>query len=176
MPTRERSEHYVNNKELLEALVVYRSKVEKSYQKKYGKDLKEQPKEERAKHWEGKPQITNYLGECFLKIATHLSYKPNFVNYMFREDMISDGIENCVQYIHNFDPAKSSNPFAYFTQIIHYAFLRRIQKEKKQLEIKTKIIEKTGYDQVMVVEDGANGTSSDYNSIKEKIHYKLNRQ
>ena len=176
MPTRERSEHYVNNKELLEALVVYRSKVEKSYQKKYGKDLKEQPKEERAKHWEGKPQITNYLGECFLKIATHLSYKPNFVNYMFREDMISDGIENCVQYIHNFDPAKSSNPFAYFTQIIHYAFLRRIQKEKKQLEIKTKIIEKSGYDQVMVVEDGANGTSSDYNSIKEKIHYKLNRQ
>ena len=112
MPTRERSEHYVNNKELLEALVVYRSKVEKSYQKKYGKDLKEQPKEERAKHWEGKPQITNYLGECFLKIATHLSYKPNFVNYMFREDMISDGIENCVQYIHNFDPAKSSNPFS----------------------------------------------------------------
>ena len=176
MPVRERSEHYVNNKELLEALVVYRTKVEKSYEKKFGKNLKEQPKEERAKYWEGKPKITNYLGECFLKIATHLSYKPNFVNYMFREDMISDGIENCVQYIHNFDPAKSSNPFAYFTQIIHYAFLRRIQKEKKQLEIKTKIIEKTGYDQVMVVEDGANGTSSDYNSIKEKIHYKLNRQ
>jgi len=176
MPTRERSEHYVNNRELLEALVVYRTKVEKSYEKNFGKNLKEQPKEERAKYWEGKPKITNYLGECFLKIATHLSYKPNFVNYMFREDMISDGIENCVQYIHNFDPAKSSNPFAYFTQIIHYAFLRRIQKEKKQLEIKTKIIEKTGYDQVMVVEDGANGTSSDYNSIKEKIHYKLNRQ
>jgi len=176
MPTRERSEHYVNNRELLEALVVYRTKVEKSYEKNFGKNLKEQPKEERAKYWEGKPKITNYLGECFLKIATHLSYKPNFVNYMFREDMISDGIENCVQYIHNFDPAKSSNPFAYFTQIIHYAFLRRIQKEKKQLEIKTKIIEKTGYDHVMVVEDGANGTSSDYNSIKEKIHYKLNRQ
>ena len=176
MPVRERSEHYVNNKELLEALVVYRTKVEKSYEKNFGKNLKEQPKEERAKYWEGKPKITNYLGECFLKIATHLSYKPNFVNYMFREDMISDGIENCVQYIHNFDPAKSSNPFAYFTQIIHYAFLRRIQKEKKQLEIKTKIIQKTGYDQVMVVEDGANGTSSDYNSIKEKIHYKLNRQ
>ncbi len=133
---------------------------------------------EQLKDWKSpnKPRITNYLGECFLKIATHLSYKPNFVNYMFREDMISDGIENCVQYMLNFDPKKSNNPFAYFTQIIHYAFLRRIQKEKKQLEIKTKIIEKTGYDQVMVVEDGANGTSSDYNSIKEKIHYKLNRQ
>ena len=75
---------------------------------------------------------------------------------MFRDDMISDGIENCVQYIHNFDPNKSKNPFAYFTQIIHYAFLRRIQKEKKQLEIKTKIIEKSGFDEVMTVDDGIN--------------------
>jgi len=86
--------------------------------------------------------------------------------------MIGDGIENCVQYIHNFDPAKSNNPFAYFTQIIYYAFLRRIQKEKKQLEIKTKIIERTGYDQVMVVEEGAGGSSSDYNTIKDNIQYR----
>ena len=118
------------------------------------------------------PLISNYLGDCFLKIATHLSYKPNFVNYMFREDMICDGIENCVQYIHNFNPEKSTNPFAYFTQIIHYAFLRRIQKEKKQLEIKTKIIEKTGFDQVMVVEEGASGSASDYNTIKDNIQYR----
>ena len=94
---------------------------------------------------------------------------------MFREDMIGDGIENCVQYIHNFDPEKSNNPFAYFTQIIYYAFLRRIQKEKKQLEIKTKIIERTGYDQVMVVEDGANGQASDYNTIKDNIQYRSSR-
>ena len=98
------------------------------------------------------------------------------MNYMFREDMISDGIENCVQYIHNFDPAKSKNPFAYFTQIIHYAFLRRIQKEKKQLDIKTKIIEKTGFDEVMMVDDSLlSGSSSDYNTIKENIQTKMNR-
>ena len=101
--SRKKSEHYVNNKEFLEALIVYRAEVKKAQEA--GEPL---------------PRITNYLGECFLKIATHLSYKPNFVNYMFREDMICDGIENCVQYIKNFDPAKSSNPFAYFTQIIHY--------------------------------------------------------
>ena len=159
MAKRKRSEHYVNNKEFLAALIKYR-----------------EDKEIAAAKGLPKPPIPRYIGECFLKIANHLSFKPNFVNYMFREDMISDGIENCVQYMLNFNPDKSSNPFAYFTQIIHYAFLRRIQKEKKQLEIKSKIIEKTGYDQVMVVEDGANGTSSDYNSIKEKIHYKLNRQ
>ena len=86
---------------------------------------------------------------------------------MFKDDMVCDGIENCVQYINNFNPEKSKNPFAYFTQIIHYAFLRRIQKEKKQLEIKTKIIERSGYEEVMVVEDGAGGTSSDYNQIKD---------
>ena len=153
---KKKSEHYVNNKELLAALIDYRAAVAVAKTK----DLP-------------KPRISNYLGECFLKIATHLSYKPNFVNYMFRDDMISDGIENCVQYIHNFDPNKSKNPFAYFTQIIHYAFLRRIQKEKKQLEIKTKIIEKTGYDEVMVVDDGAlTSSSSDYNTIKDNITYK----
>ena len=152
---RKRSDHYVNNKELLEAMVVYRKKC--AIAKEKGQDP---------------PRISNYLGDCFLKIATHLSYKPNFVNYMFREDMIGDGVENCVQYIHNFNPAKSSNPFAYFTQIIYYAFLRRIQKEKKQLEIKTKIIEKTGYDQVMVVEEGAGGSASDYNTIKDNIQYR----
>ena len=153
---RKKSEHYVKNKELLEALIVYRAKVAHAKEN-------DMPK----------PRITNYLGECFLKIATHLSYKPNFVNYMFREDMISDGIENCVQYIHNFDPEKSKNPFAYFTQIIHYAFLRRIQKEKKQLEIKTKIIERTGFDEVMMVDDTAlAGTRSDYNTIKDNIQHK----
>ena len=154
-----RSEHYVNNKQLLEALIVYKSKVKEALEN-------EKPK----------PRITNYLGECFLKIATHLSYKPNFVNYMFREDMISDGIENCVQYINNFDPEKSRNPFAYFTQIIHYAFLRRIQKEKKQMEIKNKILEKNGYDQVFKVDDNVlSNSKSDYNSIKDNVQYRLKK-
>ena len=171
--SKKKTEHYVNNRELLEAMIVYRSKVENSFFQKYDR---KPTKADRAKHWEGKPPIPNYLGECFLKIATHLSYKPNFVNYMFREDMISDGIENCVQYIHNFDPDKSKNPFAYFTQIIHYAFLRRIQKEKKQLDIKTKIIERTGFDEVMMVDDSLlAGSSSDYNSIKDAIQYRNNR-
>ena len=157
---RKKSEHYVNNKELLQALIVYREKVAHAKEN----DLP-------------KPRITNYLGECFLKIATHLSYKPNFVNYMFRDDMISDGIENCVQYIHNFDPEKSKNPFAYFTQIIHYAFLRRIQKEKKQLDIKTKIIERTGFDEVMKVDDNSlSGDSSEYNTIKDNIQYKTSNR
>ena len=125
---RKRSEHYVNNKEFLAAIVEYKEKVALA-----------------AERGEAKPRITNYLGECFLKIATHLSFKPTFVNYMFKDDMVCDGIENCVQYINNFNPEKSKNPFAYFTQIIYYAFIRRIQKEKKQSHVKHKMIEKQDF-------------------------------
>jgi hypothetical protein len=170
MTKRKRSIHYVNNKEFLSALIDYRNDVEVSYIKKYGR---EPTKDDRGTRWDTKPPIPNYIGDCFLKIATHLSFKPNFVNYMFKDDMICDGIENCVQYIHNFNPEKSQNPFAYFTQIIHYAFLRRIQKEKKQIEIKNKILEKSGYSEVFEgsMIDGEN--YSDYNQIKDNVHSKL---
>ena len=89
------------------------------------------------------PMVTEYMGDCFQKIATHLSYRPNFINYTYREEMIGDGIENCIRYAKNFNPDKSKNPFAYFTQIIYYAFIRRITKEKKQTAIKEKIIDNT---------------------------------
>jgi len=90
-----------------------------------------------------KPRIPNYLGECILKIATKLANRPNFINYSYKDDMILDGIENCIMYFDNFDPAKSKNPFSYFTQIIYYAFLRRIEKEKKQSYIRGKLIRDT---------------------------------
>ena len=150
---RKKTEYYVNNKEFLAAITVYRNSVLKA-------------RDDGA----ARPRVPNYIGECFLKIATHLSYKPNFVNYMFREDMICDGIENCVQYIKNFDPEKSSNPFAYFTQIIHYAFLRRIQKEKRQMDIRAKIIERSGFEEDMSADGDIN--ASDYNTIKENIQNK----
>ena len=157
MTKRKRSEHYVNNKEFLAALIKYR-----------------EDKEIALIQGKPKPPIPRYIGECFLKIANHLSFKPNFVNYMFKEDMISDGIENCVQYIHNFNPEKSQNPFAYFTQIIHYAFLRRIQREKRQLEIKNKILERSGYSEVFADDNSVDGGNySDYNSIKDGVHSKL---
>ena len=151
---KKKTEYYVNNKEFLLAITTYRNAVIKA------RDAEEP-----------RPRVPNYIGECFLKIATHLSYKPNFVNYMFREDMICDGIENCVQYIENFNPEKSRNPFAYFTQIIYYAFLRRIQKEKRQLEIKNKILTKSGYDQVFHTDDKTG--HSDYNTIKENVEIRI---
>lgn len=86
-----------------------------------------------------KPRISNYIGECLLKIATKVSYSRSFINYKFREDMIGDAVENCLLYFDNFDPFKYKNPFSYFTQIVYYAFLRRIEKEKKRLYGKYKL-------------------------------------
>jgi len=124
--------HYVDNKKFLQAMIEYREKVKKAEDKK-----------------RTKPVVTNYIGECFLKIANHLSYRPNFINYTYRDDMISDGIENCLQYMSNFNPEKSNNPFAYFTQIIYYAFIRRIQKEKKQQDVKAKLIANSGSEMML---------------------------
>lgn len=115
--------HYVNNKEFLAAMVEWKQMVK-----------------EAEENDDPKPQVPNYIGECFLKIANHLSYRPNFINYTYKDDMISDGIENCLQYMDNFDPEKSNNPFAYFTQIIYFAFVRRITKENKQSKIKEKLL------------------------------------
>ena len=98
---------------------------------------------------EGRPPVSEYIGECFLKIAEHLAFKPNFMNYAYKEEMVGDGIENCLMYAHNFDPTKSKNPFSYFTQIIYYAFLRRIEKEKKQSYIKFKCIKEQDKDGIL---------------------------
>jgi|TARA_B100001964_G_C14201456_1_gene586015 DNA-directed RNA polymerase specialized sigma24 family protein len=136
---KKKSEHYVDNKVFLTAMIDY--KLVRSKAEKAGKSI---------------PPVTNYIGECFLKIANHLSYRPNFINYTFRDDMISDGVENCLQYLNNFNPKKSKNPFAYFTQIIFYAFVRRIQKEKKQVTIKYKLLEDANLDD-MTLNPGDDG-------------------
>ena len=134
--------HYVDNKKFLGAMIEHRLKCQKAEDKK-----------------RKAPEVTNYIGECFLKIANHLSYRPNFINYTYRDDMISDGIENCLQYMSNFNPEKSKNPFAYFTQIIYYAFIRRIQKEKKQQDVKAKLIAKSGSEMML---DSLTGDDAQY--------------
>jgi len=134
--------HYVNNKEFLDALIAYKEQVDAA------KERGEEP-----------PVVTRYIGECFIKIATHLSYKSNFINYTFKDDMISDGIENCLTAVQKFDPTKSSNPFAYYTQIIYFAFIRRIQKEKKQQATKYKMIENMDIDS-LILQDHDNGEFS----------------
>ena len=126
---KKKPDHYVDNKEFLQHMIEFKEATTAA-----------------RDNGESDPRIPDAIGEIFVKIASHLSFKSNFINYAFREDMIADGVENCIQYVHNFDPAKSKNPFAYFTQIIYYAFLRRIQKEKKQLYVRYKSLENSQLD------------------------------
>ena len=134
---RAKSIHYVDNKKLYAEMVIYLDAV---------KEAEESDSD--------RPRVPEYIGECLLKISTRLSTKPNFINYTYRDEMISDGIENCINYIGNFNPEKSTNPFAYFTQIIYYAFLRRIQREKKQLYIKHKSLERSVVFDELATTDG----------------------
>jgi DNA-directed RNA polymerase specialized sigma24 family protein len=130
--------NYIDNKTFYEAIKQYKNTV----------------KEAEAANKE-KPILPNYLGECILLIANRLATKPNFINYSYRDEMIADGIENCIMYIDNFDPDKSTNPFAYFTQIIYFAFLRRIQKEKKHLYIKHQVYKNSAIsDELFELQDG----------------------
>lgn len=121
LPPSNKKNHYVNNKDFLEAIVEYKNACDNARSR--GKQI---------------PVIPDYIGECIFHIANRLARRPNFSGYAFKEDMVMDGIENCLKYIEKFDPEKSSNPFAYFTQVIWFAFLQRIAKEKKFLYTKFK--------------------------------------
>lgn len=136
--------NYINNPEFLKAIIEY---------KKACADAENSGDEN--------PKIPNYIGQCIYKISTRLASRPNFSGYTYKDDMISDGLENAIQALGNFDPEKSSNPFAYFTQIIWFAFLRRIDKEKKQLYIKHKVIENSMLSgTIMDKNDGDSGEAS----------------
>jgi hypothetical protein len=148
---KKQSVHYIDNKAFLQSLIDYKLSCVEAVDK-----------EQQA------PVIPDDIGAAFIKIAQRLSNRPNFVNYAFKEEMIADGIENCVQYAHNFDPAKSKNPFAYFTQIIYFAFVRRIQKEKKQLYIKYKTIQQSNMLSDHIATNKEETTSYDVKQLTEE--------
>lgn len=127
--------NYVNNAQMLQSIVEYREKLEKA----------------RA-DGTPEPRVPEYLGDCILKIATHLARKANFTNYSYKSELISDGIENAIRVVNSFDPNKSSNPFSYFTQVIYFAFLRRIASEKKQSYVKAKLIQNMPFDSFEIQE------------------------
>jgi len=148
--------HYVDNEKFLKEMIIYKRGFDEA------KEKEETP-----------PMISEYLGECFKKIAQRIFFRPNFINYAFKDDIISDGIEKCIQYIKNFNPEKSSNPFAYFTQIIYYAFIRRLQKEKKQLYIKYKTMQ-SAPSLLENVEVSANDSDKGYNQETMNADQKAN--
>lgn len=119
-----KARNYINNKTLYGAMIHYKNDLREAVSK-----------------GNNKPIVPNYIGESIILICSNLAKKPNFSGYTYKQDMISDGIMDCISAVDNFDPDKTNNPFAYFTQIAWNAFLRRIQKEKKQTYIKHKNFE-----------------------------------
>lgn len=144
--SKEKSAHYVDNNKFYQEI----SKWKKEWDEAVAND-------------EPTPQCTNYLGECFVKISNHLAYKSNFVNYTFRDEMILDGIENCLRYADRFNPEKSKNPFAYFTQITYYSFIRRIKKEARQTETAMNYLQSIDLQQLL---DEVEGDSGSYEYLK----------
>lgn len=152
METKRAAPHYVNNKDLYNHIVKRKALIAKALE-----DGKE------------KPPLDNYLGECILKISTHLAYKSNFINYTFRNEMIGDAIENCVKVVDNFNPERSTNPFAYLTQICYNAFIRRIQLEQKQQYIKGKLIEEMPLDELFDTQDQDSDDATFHNQFIEYL-------
>ena len=138
--------NYINNAEFLEAVKAY---------KKLCLEAEDAGDEV--------PRIPNYIGECIFKIATRLASRPNFSGYTYKDDMISDGLENAIQALGNFDPEKSHNPFAYFTQITYYSFIRRIKKEARQTETKLNYLASIDLQQLL---DEIEGDSGNYEYLK----------
>jgi DNA-directed RNA polymerase specialized sigma24 family protein len=102
-----------------------------------------------------------------MEIAKRLGYKSNFINYTYKAEMAGDAIENCIRVIDNFDPERSSNPFAYITQICFNAFIRRIKLEKTQTYIKGKIIEEMPLDEMFDNQDHDDGDTQFHNQFIE---------
>ena len=133
--------HYVNNEQFSKAVV--------AYVRSANEDLAA---------GKTKPIVTDYIAECFLKISEGLSRKANFVSYTYREEMVMDAVENCLKAIENYNletATRTGNPnaFAYFTQVAWYAFLRRIEKEKKQYDIKIKYFSEMGVELLLAEEN-----------------------
>lgn len=131
---------YVDNEKFLEALKEYKVLVDDAAAKGLPK-----------------PRLSNYIGECILLIATRTSYKRNFINYSYRDEMIADGVENCIRYISSFDPSIGTNPFAYFTTVVSYAAIRRLVKEKRQAYIRSKLIQDMPFEMFELQDHDDNG-------------------
>ena len=150
-----RTKNYINNKTLYASMIQHRNLLENA-----------------VKNNKPKPQLSNYIGQSILLICNNLAKKPNFSGYSYKEDMINDGIMDCIAAVDNFNPEKTNTPFAYFTQIVYFAFLRRIQKEKKQLYVKYKATEQIGIldeFEMMEFEDGTSKQFELYDNIAEFI-------
>lgn len=144
--------HYIDNKQFYAAMKEWKEAWDLAVEK-----------------GEPNPRVTEYIGECFVKISNHLAYKANFVNYTFRDEMVLDGIENCLRYADRFNPEKSKNPFAYFTQITYFSFIRRIKKEAKQTETRLRYLQSVDLQRLLEDIESDNGNYEYLNWVQDQL-------
>ena len=144
--------HYIDNKQFYAAMKEWKESWDLAVEK-----------------GEPTPRVTEYIGECFVKISNHLAYKANFVNYTFRDEMVLDGIENCLRYADRFNPEKSKNPFAYFTQITYFSFIRRIKKEAKQTETRLRYLQSVDLQRLLEDIESDSGNYEYLNWVQDQL-------
>lgn len=115
--------HYVNNKEMYEHCKVYHAACQEALAQ--GKEY---------------PQIPEPIAAAILQIATRMMNNYNFINYTYKDEMAADGVLKCIVKAHRFDPNKSDNPFAFFSQIVWNEAVERIKKERHQTSVKARFI------------------------------------
>lgn len=138
--------HYINNRELYEELCRYHK-----------------TKLDALERGEEIPPLTEKIGKAIIQIATRRCNSWNFVGYSdsWKQEMISNAILVATIRGHNFDPAKTNNPFAYFTQICNNAIVEQLKREKHQLYFKYKLMDMSGGFQASVSSLESNDEFSD---------------
>lgn len=150
--------YYVDNKEIHQLFVAHKKKVEAALEA--GEEM---------------PRACDGIGQFFIDISKGVCSRANFVNYPFKEDMILDGIENCVMALNNYDPDKFDRPYAYFTKVVWWSNLRKIEREHKQLYVKFKSLQNAVLENTLVEGEDENFQYDDVTLDNDKMTPIINK-
>jgi hypothetical protein len=201
-PVKQKANHFVDKvkfyehlKERYKTVTKVKEKQQKYYrmvQKAKGEDRRKSEINHKIKQLLHRIPTNEYIGECILKLCKNLIRKKGFIefNKTHGDDMISDAVENCILYISSFSPEKSKEPFSYFTQVAHWAFVRRIEKEKREVYFKLRTLHNMDglmdssfqaehddtYDGKIMSDDWLIHTRNYVNEYEQKMEKKRNRQ
>lgn len=99
-------------------------------------------------------QMTNELATMLQLLCSKYAKKGNFINYSYNEDMQAYAMMMLVRTWNSFDPAKSNNPFAFFTQCIKNSFIQYLNQEKRQRDVRDVILIDQGMNPSYGYDDG----------------------
>lgn len=112
-PKKKKPKNYINNADLL---------IEISKSRQTGK-------------------MTDKLAHMLMMLCQRYAKHSDYSRiYSYEEDMQAFALLTLVKVWPSFNPEKSQNPFAYFTQIIRHAFYQYLNHEKKQREVKDEML------------------------------------